>query len=68
MSEALGRARQSGISAVAFGDLFLEDIRRYWETKMATTGLELMFPLWGIPTSQLAHRACRLANGDRLVI
>src|SRR5437870_1813252 len=42
MSEALDRARRSGIDAVAFGDLYLEDIRRYREMKMAATGLELL--------------------------
>src|SRR5207245_1971321 len=55
MGEALLRARRSGIDAIAFGDLYLEDIRRYRETKMAATGLKLLFPLWGIPTSKLAR-------------
>jgi len=54
MSEALDRARCSGIDAVAFDDLYLEDIRRYREMKMAASGLELLFPLWGIPTRELA--------------
>jgi len=57
MEQALIRARQElAPDAVAFGDLFLEDIRRYREERMADTGLELMFPLWGISTNELAER------------
>ncbi|MEO0998083.1 MAG: ATP-binding protein [Pseudomonadota bacterium] len=56
MQAALGRARaELHIDAVAFGDLFLEDIRRYREEKMAGTGLECLFPLWGEPTAALAR-------------
>jgi uncharacterized protein (TIGR00290 family) len=51
---ALGRARRSGVDAIAFGDLFLEQIREYREAKMAGSGLELMFPLWNIPTRELS--------------
>lgn len=56
MDEALGRARREGIEAVAFGDLFLEDIRRYREERMRGTGLQPLFPIWGIPTDVLARR------------
>ena len=41
-------------SHVAFGDLFLEDIRDYRERQMAGTGLDLLFPLWGENTADLA--------------
>ncbi len=41
--------------AVAFGDLFLEDVRAYREQQMAGSGLELRFPLWGLPTDALAE-------------
>jgi uncharacterized protein (TIGR00290 family) len=40
---------------VAFGDLFLEDVRRYRERNLAGTGLTPLFPLWQIPTRQLAE-------------
>jgi uncharacterized protein (TIGR00290 family) len=50
-SDALGR----GIEAVAFGDLFLEDVRAYRERQLAGTGLEPVFPLWGLPTQTLAQ-------------
>jgi uncharacterized protein (TIGR00290 family) len=44
-----------GVQAVAFGDLFLRDIRQYRETQMKNTGLEPMFPLWDLPTDRLAR-------------
>ena len=56
MGAALAAARGDGITAVAFGDLFLEDVRRYREERMAGTGLEPLFPLWGEPTPALARR------------
>ncbi len=48
------RAKSSGIDAVAFGDLFLQDIRAYREKQMEGAGLEPLFPLWELPTHQLA--------------
>ena len=55
MSAAVGRAAAEGFTHVAFGDLFLEDVRRYREDRMAGTGLTPMFPLWGRPTAALAR-------------
>jgi uncharacterized protein (TIGR00290 family) len=49
------KAKSEGIEAVAFGDLFLEDIRVYRLAQMAKAELEPLFPVWGIPTLQLAH-------------
>jgi uncharacterized protein (TIGR00290 family) len=49
------RAVADGISAFAFGDLFLEDIRAYRERQLQGTGLEPLFPVWGIPTDKLAR-------------
>ena len=49
------RARAEGIDAVAFGDLFLEDIRTYRERQLEGTGLEPLFPVWRIPTDLLAR-------------
>jgi len=56
MEAAMERARGDGITAVAFGDLFLEDVRRYREDRMRGTGLEPLFPIWGVPTDVLARR------------
>ena len=55
MAGAVAEARSRGITGIAFGDLFLEDIRRYREKQMSGTGLRLHFPLWGRPTAALAE-------------
>jgi len=49
------RAVAEGFSGFAFGDLFLEDIRAYREKMLAPTGLTPVFPVWGIPTDELAR-------------
>jgi uncharacterized protein (TIGR00290 family) len=54
MAKALVRARSEGVEGVAFGDLFLADIRRYREERLLGTGLSPLFPLWGRPTRELA--------------
>lgn len=45
----------SEVTAVAFGDLFLEDLRAYREARMTEAGLRAEFPLWGRDTTELAH-------------
>jgi diphthamide synthase (EF-2-diphthine--ammonia ligase) len=55
MAAAVERAVSEGFTHVAFGDLFLEDIRRYREERLAGTGLTPMFPLFGADTSALAR-------------
>ena len=55
MSAAIANARAEGFTHVAFGDLFLEDIRRYREERMEGTGLTPIFPLWMRPTDALAR-------------
>jgi uncharacterized protein (TIGR00290 family) len=56
MQEAVTTAVRDGFTHVAFGDLFLEDIRRYREERLAGTGLTPLFPVWGIPTRDLADQ------------
>ena len=51
---AVDSAVAMGFTHVAFGDLFLEDVRSYREQRLAGTGMEPLFPLWGIPTARLA--------------
>jgi uncharacterized protein (TIGR00290 family) len=63
MAAAVERARRSGIDHVAFGDLYLEDVRRYREERLAGTGITPLFPVWGIPTGDLARRM--IAEGLR---
>ena len=48
------RAASEGAGAVAFGDLYLTDVRAYRERQLAETGLEPLFPLWGLETAKLA--------------
>ena len=55
MAAACTSALQKGIDAVAFGDLFLEEVRRYREERLRGTGLEPIFPLWGRNTHDLIH-------------
>ena len=55
MGAVMERARADGIDAVAFGDLYLEDIRRYRQERLAPTGIGALFPLWGLPTAALAR-------------
>jgi uncharacterized protein (TIGR00290 family) len=55
MDEACRAAADQGIQAIAFGDLFLTDIRAYRERQLLGTGIEPIFPLWEIPTDRLAR-------------
>lgn len=55
MAAAMQKACAEGITHIIFGDLFLEDIRRYREEKLAGTGIEPVFPLWNLDTRQLAQ-------------
>ncbi len=63
---ALRDAKDRGVTHVAFGDLFLEDIRRYREDSLRDTGLGLLFPLWGRATGELAREM--VTNGLRAVV
>lgn len=56
MLDAVRRAVDEDYTHVAFGDLFLEDVRAYRESRLAGTGLAPLFPLWGIPTPDLARQ------------
>lgn len=66
MRGVLKRAVDEGMEAFAFGDLFLQDIREYRERQLAGTGLEALFPVWGIPTAQLARDM--IAGGIRATL
>jgi uncharacterized protein (TIGR00290 family) len=55
MRTAIKRALASGVSVMAFGDLFLEEVRRYRETQLVGTGLAPLFPIWGLSTTLLAR-------------
>jgi len=55
MRTAVAAAVADGFTHAAFGDLFLEDVRRYRVDRLAGSGLEPLFPLWGLPTDALAE-------------
>ncbi len=55
MSQVLAEARAEGVTHVAFGDLFLADVRAYREASLANVGLRPLFPLWGRDTAGLAR-------------
>jgi uncharacterized protein (TIGR00290 family) len=63
MARACAKAVGEGIEGVAFGDLFLEDVRAYREKQLKGTGLAPVFPVWGLPTRALAEEM--IACGTR---
>ncbi|HEX8830039.1 MAG TPA: hypothetical protein VF705_02680 [Longimicrobium sp.] len=56
-----------GARRIAFGDLFLEDVRRYREERVIPLGLEPIFPLWGMDTAALAREFVERGFAARLV-
>jgi uncharacterized protein (TIGR00290 family) len=54
MEEVMNRYKKLGFARVAFGDIFLEDIRKYREENLKKTGIEAVFPLWGRDTGEIA--------------
>jgi uncharacterized protein (TIGR00290 family) len=67
MKKVCDEAVAAGVSAIAFGDLFLEDIRAYREKQLKDTGLEPLFPVWKIPTDALAQEMIKGGLRARLV-
>lgn len=63
MAAAMERARAQGVTRVVFGDLFLEDIRKYREENLAKCRMIPVFPLWQKPTRELAKEM--IAGGLR---
>src|SRR5438046_8839445 len=63
MAATCAKAVAEGIEGVAFGDLFLEDVRAYRERLLTGTGLEPIFLVWGLPTRALAEEM--IASGLR---
>ena len=55
MGKAFFKIRDKGICRIAFGDIFLEDLRDYRERQLAASGLTCLFPLWKRPTRSLAQ-------------
>jgi uncharacterized protein (TIGR00290 family) len=66
MKRAIVEIKQQGVEQIAYGDLFLEDVRAYREVQLAGTGLAPIFPLWRIPTAELAREM--IGSGVRAVV
>ena len=66
MQEFIDGIKTRDITCFVFGDLFLEDIRNYRLEKLKDTGIESVFPLWGIPTDKLAQEM--IAGGLKAVV
>jgi uncharacterized protein (TIGR00290 family) len=66
METFIGQAKEEGIECMAFGDLFLADIRKYRESQLAGTGISPLFPLWQTPTAELARQM--IGSGLRAIV
>jgi uncharacterized protein (TIGR00290 family) len=55
MKETLLRYQRQGVASVAFGDIFLEDVRRYREENLSKIGMDGLFPIWDRDTTELAR-------------
>jgi uncharacterized protein (TIGR00290 family) len=66
MGKFVDESKRRGIECMAFGDLFLADIKEYRETKLAGTGITPLFPLWLAPTDRLATEM--ISSGLRAVV
>src|SRR5512134_199708 len=60
MKNCLSAHKAQGVLAVAFGDLFLEDLKNYREKRLSEVGMKAVFPLWKRDTKELAHSFIRL--------
>jgi len=67
MKAACDAAIVEGIEAIAFGDLFLEDIRRYREERLQGTGLTPLFPVWKLDTEALLREMIAAGVKTRVV-
>lgn len=66
MAKAASQAKEVGVSRMVFGDVSLHGVRAYREQKLAGTGIEPLFPLWGLDSSALAREM--IAAGVRAYI
>jgi len=66
MRAVLEKYKEAGVTSVAFGDIFLEDLRRYREDNLANLGMKGIFPIWKKDSTELAHAF--IDQGFRAVI
>jgi uncharacterized protein (TIGR00290 family) len=55
MAQTLGQFKQEGIEHSVFGDIFLEDLKKYREERLAEVGMKGVFPIWKIPSQKLVR-------------
>lgn len=60
MEDAMERCRSQGVNTIAFGDLFLQDLRDWREGNLAKVGMRAVFPIWKRNTTELAHEVIAL--------
>ena len=60
MADALAGCRARGVRTIAYGDLFLRDLREWREANLAEVGMRALFPIWGKNTTELAHTVIAL--------
>ncbi|MEM1946141.1 MAG: hypothetical protein QXU87_07645 [Candidatus Caldarchaeum sp.] len=60
--------KSKGVKSIAFGDIFLEDVRRYREKNLEAMGMNGLFPLWGRPTKELARTFLQLGYKAKIVV
>lgn len=68
MRAVIEKARSAGVTAFAFGDLFLADIRAYRERQLAGTGIEPVFPIWGTSADTPSLARDMIAAGLRATL
>ena len=68
MGAAISRARQEGVTHVAFGDLFLQDVRDYRVRMLSDTGIEPLFPLWCSAAQTPGLARTMLKSGLRAIL
>ncbi|MCJ7524029.1 MAG: adenine nucleotide alpha hydrolase [Candidatus Aminicenantes bacterium] len=66
MKSFVGQTKQQGIECFAFGDIFLEDVRKYREANLSASGITPIFPLWGMATGKLSREMVK--GGLRAII
>nr|WP_227021249.1 adenine nucleotide alpha hydrolase [Oceaniferula marina] len=66
MGDFVSRCLERGVEYMAFGDLYLEDVRQYREKQLEGSGIQPMFPIWGLDTKELSQEM--LASGLRAMI
>lgn len=66
MTVFIEKSKANHVECFAFGDLFLEDVKNYREEQLKDTGIEPIFPVWGLETKQLAEEM--IASGLKTVI